>query len=152
MRGTRRAATAACASLGGLVACFLAMSYRTTVRRTDLADHPGGHLPAQIQRSIHGLWDRSISGRRSKNRKTGGYDLPKAVLKGKGHQWESDPYFLSQKGLDAGSPDILPARMMRRMTVRRQWHWDKGGKITGKGGFIKAGMVPPKVPLLGNGR
>ena len=87
-----------------------------------------------------------------------------------------DPYMVTQMGLDAGNPNIMPGagRMMRRMTVRRQWHWDKGsGKcpspppfdvcavdvashargfaaLTGKPGFIAAGMVPPKVPILGN--
>lgn len=59
---------------------------------------------------------------------------------------------VTQMGLDAGNPDIMPdaGRMMRRMTVRRQWHWDKGSALTGQPGFIASGMVPPKVPILGN--
>ena len=93
-----------------------------------LFDRPSAHLPQTILRNINGMWNKSISGRRSKNRKTGGYNLPAQVLKGRGHQWGKDPYMVTQMGLDAGNPDIMPdaGRMMRRMTVRRQWHWDKG--------------------------
>jgi len=75
---------------------------------------------------------RTVRGRRSKNRKTGGYNPPREVLNGRGHQWGTDPYMVTQMGLDAGNPNIMPGagRMMRRMTVRRQWHWDKGsGKL-----------------------
>jgi len=57
-----------------------------------------------------------------------------------------------QMGLDAGNPNIMPGagRRMRRMTVRRQWQWDKGAHLTGQPGFLKSGMVPPKVPIIGN--
>ena len=74
------------------------------------------------------------------------------VTTGRGHQWGEDPYMVPQMGLDAGSSLIMPdaGRMMRRMTVRRQWHWDKGAHLTGQPGFLKAGMVPPKVPIIGN--
>ena len=130
----------------------LAPAETVRARRISLADRPGGHIPQQILRNINGLWHKSISGKRTKNRKTGGFNLPKEVLHGKGHQWESDPYVMLQKGLDSGNPDIIPARMMRRMTVRRQWHWNKGSGITGGPTFIQSGMVPPKVPVLGNGR
>jgi len=44
-----------------------------------LADRPGAHIPQQILRNINGLWHKSISGKRSKNRKTGGFNLPKEV-------------------------------------------------------------------------
>ena len=38
---------------------------------------------------------------------------------------------IPQMGLDAGSPLLIPdaGRVMRRMTVRRQWHWDKGAGL-----------------------
>ena len=38
---------------------------------------------------------------------------------------------IPQMGLDAGSPLLIPdaGRVMRRMTVRRQWHWDKGSGL-----------------------
>ena len=116
-----------------------------------LADRPGSHVPQQILRNINGLWNKSISGRRTKNRKTGGYNLPKQVKTGRGHQWGEDPYMVTQMGLDAGNPLIMPdaGRMMRRMTVRRQWHWDKGGALTGQQGFKQLGLVPPKVPIIG---
>jgi hypothetical protein len=121
-------------------------------RSMALAERPGAHIPVQILRNINGLWDKSISGKREKNRKTGGYELPKEVLKGRGHQWGEDPYMVSQMGLDAGNPNIMPdaGRMMRRMTVRRQWHWDKGGELTGQPGFLDLGLIPPDVPILGN--
>lgn len=127
-------------------------SMQTVGHTAMLADRPSAHLPQTILRNINGMWSKSISGRRSKNRKTGGYNLPKQVLKGRGHQWGKDPYMVTQMGLDAGNPDIMPdaGRMMRRMTVRRQWHWDKGSALTGQPGFIASGMVPPKVPILGN--
>ena len=44
-----------------------------------LADRPGAHVPQQILRNINGLWNKSISGKRTKNRKTGGFNLPKEV-------------------------------------------------------------------------
>ena len=49
------------------------------LRATMLADHPGGHIPTSILRNINGLWNKSISGKREKNRKTGGFELPKEV-------------------------------------------------------------------------
>lgn len=122
------------------------------LRMQILSDRPGSHVPQQILRNINGLWNKSISGRRTKNRKTGGYNLPKIVKTGRGHQWGEDPYMVTQMGLDAGNPLIMPdaGRMMRRMTVRRQWHWDKGGSLTGQPGFKQLGLVPPKVPIIGN--
>ena len=38
---------------------------------------------------------------------------------------------IPQMGLDAGSPLLIPdaGRVMRRLTVRRQWHWDKGSGL-----------------------
>ena len=49
------------------------------LRATMLAEHPGGHIPTSILRNINGLWNKSISGKREKNRKTGGFELPKEV-------------------------------------------------------------------------
>lgn len=48
-------------------------------RRMVLSERPGGHIPQQILRNINGLWNKSISGRRTKNRKTGGFNAPKQV-------------------------------------------------------------------------
>jgi len=68
-------------------------------RRMALSERPGGHIPQQILRNIHGLWSKSISGRRTKNHKTGGFNAPKQVLTGRGHQWGTDPYLVTQVGL-----------------------------------------------------
>ena len=52
---------------------------RLRADETMLADHPGGHIPTSILRNINGLWNKSISGKREKNRKPGGFELPKEV-------------------------------------------------------------------------
>ena len=68
-------------------------------RRMALSERPGGHIPQQILRNINGLWSKSISGRRTKNHKTGGFNAPKQVLTGRGHQWGTDPYMVTQVSL-----------------------------------------------------
>mmetsp|Transcript_22630 Transcript_22630/g.50980 ORF Transcript_22630/g.50980 Transcript_22630/m.50980 type:complete len:156 (+) Transcript_22630:217-684(+) len=138
------AATMACA--------YLILLASLSARRTALIEKPGSTLPAQIQKNIDGMWSKSLSAQHSSSSRSHAVSLPSSVLNGPGHQWEKDPFFVTEMGLDDGNPNLASdfGRMIRRMTVRRQWHWDKGGEVTGQPGFIQSGKVPPQVPIFGN--
>ncbi|EKX50707.1 hypothetical protein GUITHDRAFT_103298 [Guillardia theta CCMP2712] len=142
----------ACLLAATLSCVYLILLASLSARRSALSESPGSTLPAQIQKNIDGMWSKSLSAQHSSSSRSKGSSLPSSVLNGPGHQWEHDPYFVTEMGLDDGSSNLASdfGRMMRRMTVRRQWHWDKAGEVTGQPGFIQSGKVPPQVPIFGN--
>eukprot|EP00960_Hanusia_phi_P076430 768559-Hanusia_phi.AAC.4 len=101
------AATMACA--------YLILLASLSARRTALIEKPGSTLPAQIQKNIDGMWSKSLSAQHSSSSRSHAVSLPSSVLNGPGHQWEKDPFFVTEMGLDDGNPNLASdfGRMIR---------------------------------------